>query len=77
MEWTLRDDLSQIKFKSNWAPCNAELSLKIHTGATSLPLQVQVNSPAASNNHLRLPAGTSLFDYRVRESAPTFGRLTC
>lgn len=57
------------RFGADWH-VNAELSLKLHTGATSLPLQIQINSPAASNNKLILPAGTSLFDYRVRDLAP-------
>ena len=57
------------RFGEDWY-VNAELSLKLHTGGTSLPLQIQINSPSASNNCLILPAGTSLFDYKAKEAAP-------
>lgn len=57
------------RFGEGWH-VNAELSLKLQTGATSLPLQIQVNSRAASNNNLLLPAGTSLFDYRAKDIVP-------
>ena len=61
------------RFKLDWY-INAELSLKLHTGATTLPLQIQIHAPSGSNNLLGLPAGTSLFDYRVREPAPAWQR---
>jgi Fic/DOC family len=57
------------RFGEDWH-VNAELSLKLQTGATSLPLQIQIHSKAASNNNLLLPAGTSLFDYRVKDMIP-------
>ncbi len=59
----------EARFGEGWH-VNAELSLKLQTGATSLPLQIQINSPAASNNNLLLPAGTSLFDYQVKDIVP-------
>jgi hypothetical protein len=59
----------EARFGEEWH-VNAELSLKLQTGATSLPLQIQINSRAASNNNLLLPAGTSLFDYRVKDIVP-------
>jgi hypothetical protein len=61
------------RFKDSWY-VNAELSLKLLTGATTLPFQIQVHTQTGSDNHLALPAGTSLFDYRVRDgfAAPAY-----
>jgi Fic/DOC family len=61
------------RFGEDWH-VNAELSLKLQTGTTSLPLQIQINSPAASNNNLLLPAGTSLFDYKAKDIVPEHQR---
>ncbi len=54
------------RFGSNWY-VNAELSLKLQTGSSTLPRQIQVNALKGTNNALTLPAGTSMFDLRVRE----------
>ncbi len=56
------------RFGADWH-VNAELSLQLHTGSTTLPLQIQVHSPAGFNNALVLPAQTSIFDYRVKALA--------
>ena len=57
------------RFGEDWY-VGAELSLLLHTGATSLPLQFQVHAALGKNNLLRLPAGTSLFDYQAKDFAP-------
>ncbi len=54
------------RFASNWY-INAEFSLKLQTGSSTLPRQIQVNALKGTNNALTLPAGTSMFDLRVRE----------
>lgn len=54
------------RFSSDWY-VNAELSLKLHTGSSTLPRQIQVNALKGTNNALTLPAGTSMFDLRVKE----------
>ena len=54
------------RFNSDWY-VNAELSLKLHTGSSTLPRQIQVNALKGTNNALTLPAGTSMFDLRVKE----------
>ncbi|MCX2861071.1 Fic family protein [Paucibacter sp. PLA-PC-4] len=57
------------RFGSDWH-INAELSLKLHTGSSTLARQIQVNALKGTNNALTLPAGTSMFDLRVKEMPP-------
>lgn len=61
------------RFGEDWY-VSAELSLLLHTGATSLPPQIQVHAATGKNNLLRLPAGTSLFDYKAKDFAPATQR---
>lgn len=61
------------RFGENWY-VNAELSLLLHTGSTSLPRQVQVHAAKGSSNSLPLPANTSLFDYGAKDFAASSSR---
>lgn len=54
------------RFGSDWH-VNAELSLKLHTGSSTLPRQLQIHALKGTNNALTLPAGTSVFDMRVKK----------
>ena len=57
------------RFGDEWY-VNAETSLLLHTGSTSLPKQLLVNARLGKGNHLRLPAGGSLYDYLAKDFAP-------
>ena len=57
------------RFGGDWY-VNAEVSLLLHTGATALPLQIQIHAVKGKNNLLALPANTSLFDYAAKDFAP-------
>lgn len=48
-----------------------ELSLLMHSGERSLPLQLPVWSPSAGNQSLRLPDGTTLFLYKAPRLFPS------
>lgn len=61
------------RFGEDWY-VNAELSLLLHTGSTSLPRQIQVHASQGHNNSLSLPANTSLFDYGAKDFAASSGR---
>jgi len=67
------------RFADKWHVAPAQ-SLMLRTGDRSLPKQVQVWAPAANNQVLSLPHGTSLFLYRAvrllpAELAPDAGGL--
>lgn len=57
------------RFGSDWY-INAETSLQLLTGATTLPRQMLVNAKVGKNNLLSLPAGSSVYDYRAKDFAP-------
>ncbi len=61
------------RFGRDWC-LSPEQSLAIHTGNYSVPAQLLVKSPRASNNKIDLPHGVSLFD--MAASLPTGESLT-
>lgn len=58
------------RFGQTWH-VGPELSLLMHTGERSLPLQIPVWSPAAGNQPLKLPHGSSLFLYKAPRVLPS------
>jgi fido (protein-threonine AMPylation protein) len=54
------------RFGTDWHLDPAS-SLRLHAGATVLPLQLIVHSPRGTNNVLALPDGCSLLDYKARD----------
>ncbi|MFI4941309.1 MAG: Fic family protein [Burkholderiales bacterium] len=57
------------RFGDEWY-LNAETSLLLHTGSTTVPKQILVNARLGKNNHLKLPAESSLYDYAAKDFAP-------
>lgn len=57
------------RFGDKWY-VNAEVSLLLHTGSTTLPLQIMVDAAKGKNNLLQLPGGCSLWDYAAKDFAP-------
>jgi len=62
------------RFGRDWY-VNAEISLLLHTGATTMPRQILVNALKGKGNYLQLPAGSSLYDYAAKDFA-SFERRT-
>ncbi|MGE4240944.1 Fic family protein [Ramlibacter sp.] len=58
------------RFGDQWH-VGPEQSLAMHSGERSLPLQLQVWAPAAGNQSLGLPHGTSLFLYKSPRLLPS------
>lgn len=58
------------RFGQDWH-LGPELSLMLHSGERSLPLQLSVWSPAARNQSLNLPHGTSVFLYKAPRLLPS------
>jgi hypothetical protein len=58
------------RFGDDWH-VGPEQSLLMHSGERSLPTQLQVWSPAAGNQSLNLPHGTSLFLYKAPRLLPS------
>jgi len=54
------------RFGKDWH-VNAEISLLLHTGSTTLPLQIIVSAKKGKNNLLNLPAGCSLWDSAAKD----------
>jgi len=57
------------RFGDEWY-VNAETSLLLHTGSTTMPKQILVNARLGKSNQLMLPAGSSLYDYSAKDFAP-------
>jgi hypothetical protein len=57
------------KYNSDWI-VSAEQSLLLHAGNWSVPTQLLIKSPAATNYATELPHGTSLFSMRIDLPAP-------
>ena len=57
------------RFGVDWY-VNAETSLLLLTGSTTLPRQILINAKKGNNNNLSLPAGSSLWDYTAKDFAP-------
>jgi hypothetical protein len=49
------------RFGEEWY-VNAETSLLLHTGSSTLPKQIFINARNGQNNSLALPAGSTLYD---------------
>jgi hypothetical protein len=61
------------RFGGQWC-LSPEQSLLLHGERTVIPDQVIVNSPKGSNNNVKLPFGTSIYDLKVALSAQTTSR---
>jgi fido (protein-threonine AMPylation protein) len=59
--WRFTAAYCRERFGRDWC-LSPEQSLAIHTGNYSVPTQLLVRSPKASNNKIDLPHGVSLFD---------------
>jgi hypothetical protein len=57
------------RFGNEWY-VNAETSLLLHTGSTAIPKQVVVNARLGKSNYLKLPTGSSLYDYSAKDFVP-------
>ena len=57
------------RFGDEWY-VNAETSLLLHTGSTTMPKQILINARLGKSNHLKLPAGSSMYDYAAKDFAP-------
>ena len=57
------------RFGDEWY-VNAETSLLLHTGSTTMPKQIMINALKGKNNNLALPAKSSLYDYAAKDFAP-------
>lgn len=67
--WEFCSRYCESRFGQDW--CLApELSLLLHADVTSVPRQVVVYSPSASNNCTDLPYNTSLFDSKTPSLPP-------
>lgn len=68
--WEFCARYSSHRFGERWH-LSPELSLLQHAENTNVPQQVLVHAPAAGNNLITLPFGTSLFDLRVERMPPS------
>jgi hypothetical protein len=67
--WEFLARYANNRFDQNWH-LSPEQSLLLEAEVTTIPLQIMVSSPQASNNYLKLPSG-SLFDLKTREMPPS------
>lgn len=70
--WEFCAAYSHARFGQDWH-LSAEQSLLLLTENWTIPRQVVVCSPSASNNSVELPFDTSLFDLRLARRDPTIG----
>jgi hypothetical protein len=62
--WNFTALYSDSRFGKEWC-LSPEQSLSIHSGNLTVPKQLLIRSPKASNNRINLIHGTSAFDSRV------------
>jgi Fic family protein len=68
--WNFTALYSDSRFGKEWC-LSPEQSLSIHSGNLTVPKQLLIRSPKASNNRINLIHGTSAFDSRVDIPSPT------
>ncbi|NII29290.1 Fic family protein [Pseudoflavitalea sp. X16] len=68
--WSFCAQLLANMYGQNWC-ISAEQSLSLHAGNWTVPQQLIIKSPQASNNKIDLPFGTSLFHIKSQLPAKT------
>ena len=67
--WNFASSYTNSRFNKEWC-LSPEQSLSLHSGNFSVPRQLLIRSPKASNNKVELLHGTSVFDYKVNIPLP-------
>src|SRR5271166_6434573 len=62
--WRFAAVYLETRFRKNWS-LSPEQSLSLHAGNWSVPHQLPVRSPKATNSVTKLPHGTSVFDLKA------------
>ena len=62
--WRFTAAYLNVRFRKNWS-LSPEQSLSLHSGSWTVPRQLAVRSPKATNNVTKLPHGTSLFELQA------------
>ncbi|MBN1187726.1 MAG: Fic family protein [Bacteroidales bacterium] len=67
--WNFTSSYTNSRFNKDWC-LSPEQSLSLHSGNFSVPKQLLIRSPKASNNKVELLHGTSVFDSKVDIPSP-------
>lgn len=67
--WEFCAEYATHRFGDEWH-LSPEQSLLLHAETTVVPRQVVIHAPTGTNNIVRLPFGTSLFDLKTTRSPP-------
>lgn len=67
--WEFCTQYCDLRFGRTWH-LSAEQSLLLHADNTIIPKQVIVSSPQGSNNNIKLPHDTSIYDLKVADMPP-------